>query len=54
MVSPGISGEQTERLGFRYAASAQEALAMAFERQGPEARVAVLRRGGHILPLVDD
>lgn len=54
MVSPGVTREETERLGFRYAATAQDALALAFERQGEDARVAVLRHGGHILPLVED
>ena len=54
MVSPGVTREQAERIGFRYAASAQDALAMAFERQGASASVAVLRYGGHILPVVDD
>jgi len=54
MVSPGVTRAQAERIGFRYAGSAQEALAMAFERQGPSASVAVLRYGGHILPVVDD
>jgi nickel-dependent lactate racemase len=53
LVSPGITREETERLGFRYAGTAQEALGMAFERQGREAEVAVLRHGGHILPLVE-
>ncbi|HYG79975.1 MAG TPA: nickel-dependent lactate racemase [Pyrinomonadaceae bacterium] len=53
MVSPGIKREETERLGFRYAMSAQEALEMAFERQGREAKVAVLQHGGHILPLIE-
>jgi nickel-dependent lactate racemase len=53
MVSPGIKREETERLGFRYAATAQEALEMAFVRQGRGAKVAVLRHGGHILPLVE-
>ncbi len=54
MVSPGVTREENERLGFRYAATAQDALALAFERQGEDARVAVLRHGGHILPLVED
>jgi hypothetical protein len=54
MVSPGVTREQAERIGFRYATSAQEALALAFERQGASASVAVLRYGGHILPVVDD
>lgn len=53
MVSPGVTREETERLGMRYAATVGDALAMAFERQGKDARVAVLRHGGHILPLAD-
>ena len=53
LVSPGMTREETERLGFRYAETAQEALEMAFERQGRKAEVAVLRHGGHILPLVE-
>ena len=53
LVSPGITLEETQRLGFRYAVTPQEALNMAFERQGNAARVAVLRYGGRILPLID-
>jgi nickel-dependent lactate racemase len=52
MVSPGVTRQQAVKLGFRFAATAQQALEMAFERQGRQARVAVLRHGGHILPLV--
>src|SRR5256714_1997213 len=52
MVSPGVTSEDTERLGFRYATTAQDALEMAFERQGRRAEIAVLRHGGHILPLI--
>lgn len=54
MVSPGVTRAETKRLGFRYAATAQDALEMAFERQGKEAKVAILRHGGHILPLIDE
>ncbi len=54
MVSPGVTIEDAERLGFRYAGTAEEALGLAFQRQGPNATVAVLRHGGHILPIVDD
>jgi nickel-dependent lactate racemase len=54
MVSPGVTAEQAKKIGFRYARSAEEALRMALERQGPRASVAVLRYGGHILPVVDD
>lgn len=52
LVSPGITPEETARLGFRHAPTAQDALATAFERQGAGAGVAVLRHGGHILPFV--
>ena len=52
LVSPGVSRVQAERLGFRHAPSAQEAIALAFARHGPGASVAVLRRGGHVLPRV--
>ena len=53
MVSPGINRRDTERLGMRYAATAKEAMDMAFTRQGKQARVAVLRYGGHVLPLAE-
>jgi lactate racemase len=53
LVSPGVTRDETERLGFRYATTAQEALTMTFARQGNAAKVAVLRHGGHILPLAD-
>ena len=52
LVSPGVPREQAERIGFRYAASVQGALGIAFANNGAEARVAVLRRGGHILPRI--
>ena len=52
LVSPGVPRAQAEQLGFRHAASAQAALAMALGRLGAGAAVAVLRRGGHILPRV--
>jgi lactate racemase len=54
MVSPGVRRHEAQKLGFRYADSAQEALRMALERQGSGASIAVLRYGGHILPIVDD
>jgi lactate racemase len=53
LVSPGVRREDKERLGFRHADSPQEALDHAFARQGSRATVAVLRRGGHILPRVE-
>lgn len=54
MVSPGVKPDEAKKIGFRYADSAQKGLAMALEKQGPRAKVAVLRYGGHILPVVDD
>jgi nickel-dependent lactate racemase len=54
MVSPGVKPDEAKKLGFRYAASVDEALKMAFEKQGKGAKVAVIRYGGHVLPLVDD
>jgi lactate racemase len=53
LVSPGVTREETARLGFHYAATPQEALEMAFARQGDAASVAVLRHGGRILPLIN-
>jgi nickel-dependent lactate racemase len=54
MVSPGVKREEAERIGFRYAKTAQEALGMALGKQGRDASVAVIRYGGHVLPIVDD
>jgi len=52
MVSRGISKEETEKLGLYYAREAQEALEMAFSLAGKKAKVAVLQRGGEILPVI--
>jgi nickel-dependent lactate racemase len=52
LVSPGISCDKAEQLGFRHALTAQDALTMAFGRQGADARVVVLRYGGRILPRI--
>jgi lactate racemase len=54
MVSPGVKKEDAERIGFRHAESAQQALDMAFEKQGQQASIAILRHGGHILPQPDE
>lgn len=54
VVSPGIAKQQAERLGFRSASTVQEALEMAFERQGRAAKIAVLQHGGHILPVIEN
>jgi nickel-dependent lactate racemase len=52
MVSSGISKDETERLGFIHARDPQEALDIAFSLTGRDAKVAVLQRGGEILPAI--
>jgi len=54
LVCPGISKEETERLGFLYARSPQEALEIAFSLLGRDAKVAILQRGGEILPITQN
>ncbi len=54
LVSPGISKEETEKLGFTYAQDPQEALDIAFSLLSRDAKVAVLQRGGEILPVIKD
>jgi nickel-dependent lactate racemase len=53
MVSSGISKSDTERLGFIHAREPQEALDIAFSLSGRDAKVAVLQRGGEILPVIE-
>jgi nickel-dependent lactate racemase len=52
LVCPGISKEETERLGFLYANFPQEASEIAFSLLGRDAKVAILQRGGEILPEI--
>jgi nickel-dependent lactate racemase len=52
LVSPGISKEETERLGFFHAQEPQDSLEMAFSLTGRQGKVAVLQRGGEILPVI--
>jgi hypothetical protein len=52
MVSPGIPKEDKERLGFIHAREPQEALEIAFSLLGRNAKLAVLQRGGEILPAI--
>jgi nickel-dependent lactate racemase len=54
MVSPGIPKEDKERLGFIHAREPQEALGIAFSLLGLRAKVAVLQRGGEILPVIKE
>ncbi|MCX8116635.1 MAG: nickel-dependent lactate racemase [Desulfobacterota bacterium] len=50
-VAKGISKAEKERLGFLHAETPQEALEMAFSLLGRKAKVAVLQRGGEVLPV---
>lgn len=52
LVTRGISEAETEKLGLLYAAEPQDALEMALSHCGGDAKVAVLRRGSEILPIV--
>jgi len=54
LVSHGITKEETERLGFFHAREPQEALEIAFSILGRNAKVAVLQRGGEILPTIKE
>jgi len=52
LVSCGISKENIEKVGLRYAQDAQSALEQAFDLLGNNARVAVLRRAAEMLPIL--
>jgi nickel-dependent lactate racemase len=52
MVSRGISKEETERLGFLYARTPQEALEIGLSLVGRDGKVVVFQRGGEILPVI--
>jgi nickel-dependent lactate racemase len=52
IASPGIRPEEAKKIGLRWAASTGEALKMALEKQGGNAKIAVIRYGGHVLPVV--
>ncbi len=52
MVSQGISKDEKERLGFIHANDPEEALDIAFSLAGRDSKVAVLQRGGEILPVI--
>ncbi|MFQ6066021.1 MAG: nickel-dependent lactate racemase [bacterium] len=49
-VSDGLSVEQKERLGFRHAGSIEEALEIAFKKEGKTSKIGVIDFGGDVLP----
>lgn len=52
LVSPGIAPEVARKIGFLPAATPQEALEIALDRVGKRARIAVLKNGGEIMPIL--
>jgi lactate racemase len=50
LVSPGVTEADAKRIGFDYSPSVQGAFDLAMSRLGTSAKIAVLRRGGHVLP----
>ncbi len=52
MVCPGISKAEKERLGLLHAGNPREALDIAFSLLGRDAKIAILQRGGEILPVI--
>jgi nickel-dependent lactate racemase len=52
LVTRGISKEESEKLGFLYAAEPQDALEMGISLCGRDAKVAILQRGSEILPVI--
>jgi lactate racemase len=53
LVSPGIPREVTSRLGFKWAATPQDALQLAINQVGKNAAIAVLKNGGEIMPMIE-
>lgn len=53
LVSTGLDEATTRRIGFKYSPTVQDALSIAFQEQGYSAKVAILRNGSTILPIVN-
>jgi nickel-dependent lactate racemase len=54
IASPGVSEKDAKKLGLEWAKEPADALQKAFARYDHNAKVAVLKHGGHILPLADE
>lgn len=52
MISDGISPDDAGKLGYESADTVDEALAMAFKRQGSDAKITVLTHAPEVLPVV--
>ena len=49
-VSEGLSLEDKEKLGFKQAENVEEALDIAFKKQGKTAKIGIIDYGGDVLP----
>lgn len=54
LVSDGVSREEAAKMGFDYAQSLQEALAMATKREGAGSAIGILTHGADIAPIVEN
>lgn len=54
VVSDGVTPEEMKQMGFDYARSIDEEIAMATEREGPQSSIGILTHGADIAPVVDD
>jgi len=54
LVTGGISPDELSAVGLSHAPDPQSALAAAFRRTGPDAKVAVLKRASETLPLIQE
>jgi nickel-dependent lactate racemase len=50
LASPGVSGEEANRMGFSYFPTAQQALDAAMQTKGGKAKIVILGMGGEIAP----
>ena len=53
-VSPGLSPEQKEHLGFSHFENTQEALNAALEQEGGDASIGVIDQGGEVVPRIQE
>ncbi|MBE0478653.1 nickel-dependent lactate racemase [Candidatus Aerophobetes bacterium] len=52
-ISEGLSLEDKQKLGFKHAETVEEALDMAFKKQGKDAKVGTIDYGGDVLPILE-
>lgn len=52
IVSPFVSAELAEKVGFYYAPDPQEGLALATQMTGEDSRIAILRYSGEVVPVL--